>query len=198
MKRITRLSILLLFGVFLTPSYAGNPVPSLPPEPIQISYNGIVQIGKFELETPIFTVPNDRLLVIETISLEAFRLSKGPFVSDFYIATELNGSGDSYWVKDQYNKAIELNSKYAKANDNRGLAYAGKSQYDQVISDCTKAIELKPKFAKAYYNRGLAWKMKGDFDQALADAKKALSLKPTNKLLQSFVTELESDIKRKE
>ena len=44
---------------------------------------------------------------------------------------------------------------------------------------------------------GALWEIKGDFDQALADAKKALSLKATNKLFQSFVAELESEIKRK-
>ena len=54
-----------------------------------------------------------------------------------------------------FNKAIEINPRYADAYNNRGLAYGmGKGQYDKAISDFNKAIELNPKYAGFYNKRG--------------------------------------------
>ena len=50
--------------------------------------------------------------------------------------------GNAYYKKSQYdraisdyNKAIEINPKYALVYNNRGLAYYGKSEYDRACSD---------------------------------------------------------------
>ena len=77
-----------------------------------------------------------------------------------------------------FNKAIELNPKYANAYYNRGVAYYSKGEYDKAIADYTKAIELNPKFAKAYNDRGIAYKNKGEYDKAIADYTKAIELNP--------------------
>ena len=63
-------------------------------------------------------------------------------------------------------------------NNNRGLAYADKEDYDRAIADYDKALELDPKDATAYNNRGFTYDKKGDYDKAIADYNKALELDP--------------------
>ena len=76
-----------------------------------------------------------------------------------------------------YNKAIELNPRFADAYVIRGLAYAqGKGQFDKAIADYNKAIELNPRYAKAYYNRGLAYFFKKEYDNAWNDINRAQDL----------------------
>ena len=66
------------------------------------------------------------------------------------------------------------------AYTNRGLAYAGKGQYDLAIDDYTKAIRATPKYEKAYYNRGNAYYAKGKYSQAIDDYTRAIELNPKN------------------
>ena len=66
---------------------------------------------------------------------------------------------------------------YDNAYNNRGVAYLGKDQYDQAISDYSKAIEINPKYANAYNNRGYIYLVKlGNKVKACADWKKACEL----------------------
>jgi tetratricopeptide (TPR) repeat protein len=53
------------------------------------------------------------------------------------------------WAKaiSEYNKALEINPRFAKAYYNRGLAYDENGQYDKAISDYEKAIGLNPRYA---------------------------------------------------
>jgi lipoprotein NlpI len=75
-----------------------------------------------------------------------------------------------------YSQAIKLNPKFAKAYNNRGIAYVGKSQYDLAIADFNKAIELDQKNGKVYNNRAVAYWYKGEKDKAAQDVQKAKSL----------------------
>jgi len=77
-----------------------------------------------------------------------------------------------------YNKAIELNPKYALAYNNRGFAYYNLGQHTKAISDLTKAIELNPKFAEAYNNRGVVYRSLGQVTKAIFDYSKAIELNP--------------------
>jgi len=93
--------------------------------------------------------------------------------------------GISYTANGQYNQAIsdfnralEINPKYAEAYNERGIVYDDKGQYDQAISDYTKAIEINPKFAIAYNNRGGVYDDKGQYDQAISDYTKAIEINP--------------------
>ncbi len=77
-----------------------------------------------------------------------------------------------------YNRAIELNPKYASAYNNRGNAKSNKRDYDGAIADYNRAIELDPKYAFAYSNRGSAKSNKRDYDGAIADFDRAIELDP--------------------
>ncbi len=75
-----------------------------------------------------------------------------------------------------YSDAIRLKPDYAKAYNNRGVAYDKKGESDAAIKDCSEAILLKPDYAEAYYNRGNAYGKKGDKTKAAADFAKAKEL----------------------
>lgn len=77
-----------------------------------------------------------------------------------------------------FNKALEINPRYAEVYLNRGAAYAAKGFYDQAISDYNKALQINPRDNNAYCNRGLAHREKGEFDQAISDFNKALEINP--------------------
>jgi tetratricopeptide (TPR) repeat protein len=80
-----------------------------------------------------------------------------------------------------YDKAIELNPKFAKAYEGRGDAYLWKHDYDRAIADYDKAIELSPKTAKPYEGRGDAYLWKDDYDRAIADYDKVIQLRSNDK-----------------
>ena len=82
----------------------------------------------------------------------------------------------------QYNKALELNPRFAIAYRTRGFAYCGKGKYDRAVSDFNKAIELNPMYADAYLCRGFACCGKGQYDQAISDYSKAIELNPMDAL----------------
>ena len=77
---------------------------------------------------------------------------------------------------DNYSKAIKINPKFAKAYNNRGIAYILKKQYDLSIADFSKAIELDPQNGKAYNNRAIVYSYQGENDKARQDLQKAQSL----------------------
>jgi tetratricopeptide (TPR) repeat protein len=77
---------------------------------------------------------------------------------------------------DNYSKAIKINPKFAKAYNNRGIAYIWKKQYDLAIADFSKAIELDPQNGKAYNNRAIVYSYQGETDKARQDLQKAQSL----------------------
>ena len=85
------------------------------------------------------------------------------------------------WYDDaitHYTETIGLNPEYANAYNNRGIAYAGKSDFDAAIADFNKAIGLNPEYADTYNNRGIAYVRKSDFDAAIADFNEAIDLNP--------------------
>ena len=75
-----------------------------------------------------------------------------------------------------FNKAIEINPRYAKAYNIRGIAYYSKDQIDKAIADFNKAIEIDPKDSSPYNNRGVAYLDKGEYEKAWDDVHKAESL----------------------
>lgn len=66
-----------------------------------------------------------------------------------------------------FDRATELNPKYAEAYNNRGNAYKLLDNQKQAISDYDRAIEISPNFAEAYYNRGIIYNRLGNQRQAI-------------------------------
>ncbi|MCZ7380031.1 MAG: tetratricopeptide repeat protein [Candidatus Methanoperedens sp.] len=77
---------------------------------------------------------------------------------------------------EDYNKAIELNPKYAEAYNNRGAVYIYSNEFDKAIKDYNKAIELDPKFASGYQNLAEMYILRNKHNDSLAVAQKSLEI----------------------
>jgi tetratricopeptide (TPR) repeat protein len=75
-----------------------------------------------------------------------------------------------------FNKALEINPRFAMAYNNRGLAYMEKGQYDNAIADFNKALQINPMLALAYGNRGRAYYFKKEYDKSWDDINKVQTL----------------------
>jgi tetratricopeptide (TPR) repeat protein len=97
--------------------------------------------------------------------------------------------GDDYYVRGQYqqaiedfNKAIGLKQDYVRAYSDRGAAYFNLGQYQKAIDDFNKAIRVQPDFADAYSNRAIAYLSRGNKKLGCPDAQKACELKNCKEL----------------
>ena len=98
-----------------------------------------------------------------------------------------------------FDKAIELNPKYADAYYNRGIAKRQLKQYKEAIADYDKAIKLNPKDANVYYNRGFAYRELGKKEEADADfstwaeliGKSTKEIKETSETVKSKIEAVE-------
>jgi len=75
-------------------------------------------------------------------------------------------------------KAIALNSNFARAHDARGLIRFRQNAYEDSIADLNSALAINPRLASSLYIRGLARARTGDADGARADLLKARSIGP--------------------
>jgi tetratricopeptide (TPR) repeat protein len=98
-----------------------------------------------------------------------------------------NGRGNAYMYKHDYDRAIadfeqaiRLDPKFAKAYNGRGATYFRKGDYDRAMSDYDRAIRLDPKYAVTYVNRGYVYEQKSNYRRAIADYDHALKLDPNN------------------
>src|SRR5260221_354658 len=101
------------------------------------------------------------------------------------LAVVFTNRGGAYVLKGQYDRAIQdydqaikLNPKFAKAFANRGGAYFSKGQYDRAIQDYDQAIKLDPSYATAFNSRGFTYLKMKKFDLAVADFDAALKRDP--------------------
>ncbi len=77
------------------------------------------------------------------VLLSVFTIGQLYATDDLYLH-----QGNSYYRKGKYNraisdynKALELNPKFAEAYYNRGLAYKSKGEYDRAITNYDKALD---------------------------------------------------------
>jgi tetratricopeptide (TPR) repeat protein len=73
-------------------------------------------------------------------------------------------------------KQIQTSQSKALAYNSRGIARAGKGDYDLALQDYDQSIKLYPTFAKAFNNRGVAYEKKGDLDHAISDFNIAINI----------------------
>jgi tetratricopeptide (TPR) repeat protein len=77
-----------------------------------------------------------------------------------------------------FDRAIDLNPKFAEAYRLRAQAYTAEYNPDAAIRDFTKVTELRPLDAKAFLERGMARLDKQDLANAIADATRAIEIDP--------------------
>jgi tetratricopeptide (TPR) repeat protein len=77
-----------------------------------------------------------------------------------------------------YNEAVRLDPKSARAFTDRGSAYQTNGDLERAITDYDEAIRLDPRSARAFTNRGTAYEAKGNLERAIADYDEAIGLDP--------------------
>jgi Tfp pilus assembly protein PilF len=78
----------------------------------------------------------------------------------------------------EYDRAIELNPRYADAYVGRGFAKYKLGEKSSAISDFSTAITLNPKSARAYQNRGTMYLEFKDWEYAIRDFDQAIAIDP--------------------
>jgi len=87
---------------------------------------------------------------------------------------------------DDFNNALELDSKSYKAAYYRGVVHSVLKQYSPAIDDYTLSLSLNPYQPFCLFRRGQAYYHIGDYPQALSDCENSLSLEPANKSAVKF------------
>ncbi len=77
-----------------------------------------------------------------------------------------------------FDRAININPKFAGAYFNRGNAKSDLGNKQEAIIDFDRAIDINPKFADAYCKRGNAKYKLGDKQEAIIDYDRAIYLNP--------------------
>lgn len=85
-------------------------------------------------------------------------------------------AGDLPGAISAYTRAIELDSKYDDAYNNRAVAYMAQKDYVAALADLTRSLELAPSDA-AYNNRGGVYFSQNRIEEAIADFTAGLKLK---------------------
>lgn len=78
----------------------------------------------------------------------------------------------------EFNAAISLDPRLARAFNYRGLSWLSKGNADRALADFNEAIQLDPKDPSAYFNRGNLQAAKPDPDAAIADYDQAIRMNP--------------------
>lgn len=117
------------------------------------------------------------LMIIFLIPITAFGTTdQSP---DFFNkGMKFHQSGFHQEAEIQFNKAIELNSKFEEAYNARGIIRIYLKNYEEALTDFNTAIKLNPKYDAAFSNRGTVWTIKGDYAKAKENFDMALQLNP--------------------
>src|SRR6266404_2053493 len=79
-----------------------------------------------------------------------------------------------------YEKAIEIDPKYADAYLDLGMVFESKGDIDTAIIKFGKAIENDRSLIRAYLHRGDAYYRKKEYESAISNFSQLLTLDPTN------------------
>ena len=182
MKVLGKIGVSVLIALFVAVdlSYGQSVVKQILTKGVDYGAQGNFEEAKKEFEkalkaAPFLAAARDSLKAIEDVTQgkierrSAIHLFKGA-------ACVLKEQWDEGIT--EYNKALEINPRFAIVYRTRGFAHCGKGQYDQAISDLTRAIEIMPRYADAYFHRGFAYRGKGQYDRAISDFTKAIEINP--------------------
>ncbi len=118
--------------------------------------------------------------LILTFGFFAFSVRGQDNATNFYNrAMSERDKGDYDKAIADFTQAINLNSNYVAAYDDRGFAKTEKGDYDGALADVEKVIQMNPKYASAYNHRGIIKELRRlthDYDGAMSDLNKAASL----------------------
>lgn len=86
--------------------------------------------------------------------------------------------GDLNAARRNYERAIQLDPKYADAINNVGTVLYSQKKYRSAISRYNRALRLAPQSATVWSNLGTAWYARGKYDEMTKAYARALELDP--------------------
>ena len=84
----------------------------------------------------------------------------------YNMANLMQEEGDLDGAAAEYEKALELDPKMARAHKGLGLVYSKQGMLDKAISQHQKALEIDPNLPEAHKNLGTCYNKKGLSRQA--------------------------------
>jgi Tfp pilus assembly protein PilF len=119
-----------------------------------------------------------------------------PTADDYFVAgVQKDKNSDYQGAFVDYNRAIQLNPKYASAYAGRGDVRQRFGNYTAAIADYTLAIKIDPNVHDIYYSlRGVAKSRSGDKQGAIKDFNEAIKIDPSsgNSYINRGVAQFES------
>jgi tetratricopeptide (TPR) repeat protein len=148
-------------------------------------FAGAVKWQKKAMEDPAYA-KNARRAQERLTSYEAKRAIRlPPPIRDASDAREFVTRGNHYFVSGDleqairdYDEAIRLDPKSAKAYYGRACARVMRDEDSKAVADFTQAIKLDPKDVSSYVDRSIVRVIRGEWEGALADCDEALKLDP--------------------
>ncbi|MBW4680779.1 MAG: serine protease [Microcoleus vaginatus WJT46-NPBG5] len=95
-----------------------------------------------------------------------------------------------------YDKAIQINSRFAEAWYERGQALFNSQRYEDAVASYDKAIQIKSDFADAWFGRGFALNHLKRYNDAVTSYDKAVKIKPDKAIAWYFRANALYDLKR--
>ena len=150
---------------------------------IQFQADGLSEISEEELRAKLAFQRGNLLVILGQVGMAIKAYSDAIDFSPDYAVR--NNRGDAYTLKGEldqaildYDMAIELEPRLAKAYCGRGYAKRLLNRCEEAITDYDEALQLNPNYVECYTERGLAKRRLLQYEAALADYNKAIRLKP--------------------
>ena len=99
-------------------------------------------------------------------------------VRHYFKAIDLGNRMDFDGKIVELTEALKLDTSFAYAYNERGIAYSNSGQNRKAIPDYDKVIELLPDFFEVYYNKGLSCELLDRFPEAVAAYRKFVEIAP--------------------
>lgn len=80
----------------------------------------------------------------------------------------------------EFQKAVDLDPKYAAAHLNLAYAYDRQGQLDMALAQYQKVIDLQPENLFAHNNLGVLYDKQGRYEEAIAAFEQVLQIDPSN------------------
>ncbi|MCC6389227.1 MAG: tetratricopeptide repeat protein [Bryobacterales bacterium] len=138
---------------------------------------------------PWWQALNERGLLLENLGeldlaladyQQAIQLSPSTVAARVNACNVHNSKGQPAQALKFCNDALALDSRDARAHNNRGMSYIMLGQFDKALADLDLAVELAPDMYSGYTNRGFVLMQLRRMQDALRDLDRAAFLAPGN------------------
>jgi tetratricopeptide (TPR) repeat protein len=114
----------------------------------------------------------------ETLWTHALAHTAGNAIAHANLGAEFARSGRVADAVAHFQRALEINPRYAEAHNNLGLAAFQLGRADEALAHYQQALESNPQLLRAHYNLGNALLQSGRMQEAITAYEQALRIEP--------------------